>query len=151
MRVTPAGQDKRYVATLLYQYAAVDPSRRVERRLCEESMIVVRARSAREALRLSKQHARRRQYTVVTSDGDRLEFELIGVRDLLQLGIECQPEEVWCDTFELVRPMERRAKIIPPEGRLNAVWWESADGKRRARLGGPIRMKAVRRLGRRAQ
>jgi hypothetical protein len=126
---------RRYVATLLYQYAAINPKVRAKRRLCEESMILVEAASAREALRLAKRHARQRRFTVGTTSGVRLAFEFIGVRDLLHLGMGCQPGEVWYDIIQLLRPMERRRKLIPPEAHLQAIREEQASG-RPERIGG---------------
>src|SRR5262245_32916683 len=82
---------KQYAAKLLYQYEAVRPRLRGKRRLCEESTIVIQARSAREALRIAKRHARRRLFTFRTVDGVRVGFQFIGVRDLMHLGIECEP------------------------------------------------------------
>lgn len=88
-------------------------------------MILIKAKSAREALRLAKRHARRRHFSFRTTDGGRIAFEFVGILDLLHLGVECEPEEVWYDIIELVRPMERRGKLIPPEGELHAIRYEA--------------------------
>ncbi|MGH7847886.1 MAG: DUF4288 domain-containing protein [Candidatus Binatia bacterium] len=126
---------KRYAAKLLYQYEALNPRLRGERRLCEESTILIRARSAKEALRLAKRHARRRYFTFRTRDGVRVGFQFVGVRELMHLGVECQPEEVWYDIIRLVRPMERRAKLLPRERDLNAMWLEAPPTNKRLERG----------------
>jgi hypothetical protein len=123
---------EKYAAKLLYQYAAVSPHQRTSRRLCEESTIVLRATSAREALRLAKRHARRRYFTFRTVHGVRLALQFVGVRELIHLGPEHEPEEVWSEFRSLVRPMERRAKLLPRESDLNAIQWET-PGRRISR------------------
>jgi hypothetical protein len=138
-------RNKRYVARLLYQYADINPKLRAKRRLCEESMILVTATSAQEALRLAKRHARRRRFTIRTTDGGRLAFEFVGVRDLLHLGAECQPNEVWYDIIRLVRPLERRRQILPRETDLNAIRAEQAN-KRLERPGGHALRQNARRV-----
>jgi hypothetical protein len=40
--------------------------------------------------------------------------------------MECQPNEVWYDIREYVRPMERRKAILPLEANLNAIRNERA-------------------------
>ena len=44
--------------------------------------------------------------------------------DLLDIGIECGPDEVWYDITTRKRPMERRDELIPPDEKLNAIFWE---------------------------
>jgi hypothetical protein len=41
--------------------------------------------------------------------------------DLLCLGSECEADEVWYEIRERLLPMERRDKLIPKEGELNAI------------------------------
>ena len=86
-------------------------------------------------LRVAKRHASRRRFSFSTTDGGRIAFAFVGVLDLLHLGIECEPEEVWYNIVQLVRPMERRRKLIPAERQLNAIQWE-APAKRLERPGG---------------
>ena len=103
-------------------------------------MILIKAKSAREALRLARRHASRRRRSFRTTDGSRMAFEFVGVLDLLHLGVECEPEEVWYDIIQLVRPMERRRELIPPEAKLNAIQWEARANERLERPGGrPLR------------
>jgi hypothetical protein len=47
-------------------------------------------------------------------------FEFVGVLDLLELGLECEADEVWYDTRQMLTPMERRESLIPPERELSA-------------------------------
>ena len=56
--------------------------------------------------------------TVAKRAGVRI---FIGVLDLQELGLECGSDEVWYDIVELVRPMERRATLLPPASRLVAM------------------------------
>jgi hypothetical protein len=49
------------------------------------------------------------------------------VTDLLELGVECEPDEVWYDTMQKVKPMERRRELIPAPERLNAIAAERSN------------------------
>lgn len=47
--------------------------------------------------------------------------EFIGVEELLELGSgPDEQEEVWWEFVPMLRPMERRSKLIPPKHRLRA-------------------------------
>jgi hypothetical protein len=48
------------------------------------------------------------------------------VLDLLHLGVECEPNEVWYTIRQRVRPMERRSSLIPRSEKLNAIREEAA-------------------------
>lgn len=93
-------------------------------RRCEERLIVLSARSAQSALRKAKSHGRKAEFTATAEAGNAVYFEFVGIIDLLEIGIECLPDEVWYDISIRRLPMERKAKIIPPEEKLNAVFWE---------------------------
>ncbi|MEW6302248.1 MAG: DUF4288 domain-containing protein [Verrucomicrobiota bacterium] len=116
MRTTP----KRYAAKLLFQFRVESEGKR---RLCEERIILVPARSGKAALTKAKRHAKASEFSYKNSDARRVHFEFIGVMDLLHLGPECEPGEVWYDIVEYVQPMERRKKLLPPESKLNAIRW----------------------------
>ena len=73
-----SARGKKYAAKLLYQYEAVNPRLRGQRRLCEESTILIHARSAKEALRRAKRHARGRYFTFRTVNGLKVGFQFVG-------------------------------------------------------------------------
>jgi hypothetical protein len=52
---------------------------------------------------------------------NQVHFEFVGVMELLCLESVCDADEVWYEMRERLRPMERRAQIIPPESRLHAI------------------------------
>src|SRR5437867_3345805 len=56
---------------------------------------------------------------VVASRDSHLEF--VGVLDLLDLGPECGPDEVWYDIVQILRPVERRAQLVPRPSQLTAL------------------------------
>ncbi len=84
-------------------------------------MLLLEAPNARAALRSAKQRGRQAQYRYQNDAGGVVRFEFVGVLDLLRLGVECEPDEVWYRICEMVEPTERRASIIPPEAHLRAV------------------------------
>jgi hypothetical protein len=110
----------RYSAKLLFEFHIVVDGKPMVRRTCEERIIIVRALSADAALREAKRKGRASEFRFRNTHGDPGHFRLVGVMDLLELGVECEPEEVWYDITERVRPSERRASIIPREKDLNA-------------------------------
>ena len=108
---------KRFAVKLLFQFRVMINRNPGIRRLCEERIIVLEAKSQRTALARAKRRGRASHHQYENSDGNRVHFEFIGVLDLLELGQECEPGEVWYDLVRKVRPMERRALLLP--ARLN--------------------------------
>lgn len=81
-------------------------------------MVTYPSRNARYALSRAKKMAQATTYDFENANGDRVFFEFVGVVDLLHLGAECQPEEVWYDLMDRLRPMERQAKLIRSDSEL---------------------------------
>jgi hypothetical protein len=103
----------RFAAKLLFQYRVVVGGRSGKRRICEERIIVLRATSAKNALSQAKRKGSTCERTYVNSDGNPVYFEFVGVLDLLELGPECENDEVWYDIRTRVRPSERKSGLIP--------------------------------------
>ena len=116
----------RFSAKLLFQFRVVVDGDSGTRRLCEERMLVLRARGAKAALAEAKRRGKAGQHTYKNSDGNSVHFEFVGVLDLLELGISCEKDEVWYDIVQRVRPMERKDLVLPPEKELNAIYWLTA-------------------------
>jgi hypothetical protein len=87
-------------------------------------MIVIRVKSAAAALTEAKRRGKRQEFHSRNAHGNPWHFELVGIMDLLELGMECEKDEVWYEIVHRVRPMERKGKLLPPENRLNAIRWE---------------------------
>jgi len=111
----------RYSAKLLFQFRVDLGEESGKRRLCEERIIVLDARSAKSALEQAKRKGKKAQCSCKNPDGNPVHFEFVGVMDLLRLGVECDPDEVWYEVRERLLPMERRHVLIPPEDGLNAI------------------------------
>jgi hypothetical protein len=112
---------KRFAAKLLFQFRVVVDGDSGKRRTCEERIIVFDARSAERALLRAKRSGKKAEHHYLNNQGNGVFFEFIGVLDLLELGIECDTEEVWYDIVERLSPSERSAKIIPRESDLCAI------------------------------
>ena len=82
------------------------------------------ARGAESALRKAKRYGKSEEFDAKAEAGNPIYFEFIGVTDLLELGAECEPNEVWYDIVTLKLPSERRDRLIPKESDLNAIGWE---------------------------
>ena len=91
------------------------------RRTCEERIIALSATDGHAALREAKRRGRTAQYRYKNSDDNPVHFEFVGVLELLRLDPACESGEVWYDIIERVRPMERKASIIPLESWLSAI------------------------------
>jgi hypothetical protein len=119
----------RYTAKLLFQYRVLVSGKPNIMRTCEERMIVLRARTARNALAAAKLRGKRAEFQQTNPVGNKVFFEFVGVLDLLQLGPECEKDEVWYDIKVIRQPTERSKKVIPPERKLNAIYWAGGATK----------------------
>lgn len=98
-------------------------------RLCEERIILVTADEVGAALQKAKVYGREQEFEAKSEAGTPLHFEFVGVMDLLELGIEAKPEEVWYNISVRKLPYERREKWIPKESELTAIRSEKLGGK----------------------
>ena len=76
--------------------------------------------SARAALAAARRRGRAARLRYENDQGNSVDFQFVGVTDLLCLGPECTADEVWYDVREMVRPMERRESILPTDAALLA-------------------------------
>jgi len=105
----------RFAVKVLFQFRVTVGRRSNHRRVCEERIVVISARSAKGALAAARRQAAREEFSY--RDGVALvHFEFVGVLDLVELV--SGGHEVWFRLHERVTPMERRARILPPERRL---------------------------------
>jgi hypothetical protein len=111
----------RYAAKLLFQYRVMVDGLPGKRRTCEERIITIPSRDGRAALGEAKRQGRAAQHNYKNSDGNSVHFEFVGVMELLRLDTVCEPNEVWYDITERLRPMERRASVLPLERSLSAI------------------------------
>ena len=108
----------RFSAKLLFQFRVGTAS---VMRLCEERIILLTADSGRGALSLAKKRGKAAQHRYKNSENVTVHFEFVGVLDLLHLGGECEPDEVWYNLTQRKLPKERASQILPPEATLNAI------------------------------
>src|SRR5438552_9707478 len=110
---------RRFAAKLLFQFR---PSRRSERSdmaLCEERIVTFDAPSSRAALAKAKQIARRASHSFRVVGGGRVNFEPVGIMELMELGVETEPGEVWWDLYrpkalDAAALESRSARTKPP-------------------------------------
>lgn len=129
--MSPAAPLSRYAAMLLFQFRVVSNGKSNQRRTCEKRLIGFKAKDARTALRYAKLRGREAECSYRNTDGGTVHFEFVGLQDLLHLGSECDRDEVWYDIVELVQPMERRGRLIPPEAELQALAEDRTRSTRR--------------------
>ena len=110
----------RFAAKLLFQYR-VGKKSSSKFRTCEERIILLRERTPFRALAAAKKVGRMSEATYLNDDRVPVVIEFVGVLDLMELGIEAAGDEVWYEIKTMLRPMERKSKLIPPERELSAI------------------------------
>ncbi len=110
--------DDIYAAKLLFQFRVASRRGPNKRRLSEERIIQLTARSPKQALTFAERKGRAAQHHYRNAEKDVVHFEFIGVMDLLHLGPECEEGEVWYELTRRLNPMERKEKLIPPDSKL---------------------------------
>lgn len=95
----------RYSAKLLFQFRIDAPSVG-ESRLCEERIVTYSAASADVAYRTANEKGEASVYDYKNDEAKTVYFEFVGVLDLLELGLECDPEAVWYDIVEHELPVK---------------------------------------------
>jgi hypothetical protein len=114
-------RSRRFAATLLFQFRVVIRGDSGIRRVCEKRVINFVAQGGRQALSKARKAGRAAEYRYKNLSGYPVHFEFVGLLDLMELGMECGPNEVWYDIITMERPMERRTKLIPRVSKLSAI------------------------------
>lgn len=117
----------RYAAKLLFEFRVEIDDRVGERRTCEERIILLDAADARDALEKAKASGKEAEHVYENSDGNDVCFGFIGVMDLIELGMECESNEVWHESKIRLRPSERQSDLIPSECDLRAIAHEKRN------------------------
>ena len=129
-----------FAAKLLFQFRVHRDGTSNRRRLCEERIVHFKAPTAELAVKRAKSIGKEAQHRYKNDAGGMVNFEFVGILDLISLGIECEKGEVWHELRDRMEPKENARRIIPPVSNLNAVQWERrmtmrssepARGKRR--------------------
>ena len=104
----------RFAAKLLFRFRPPNGGKKSSRFLCEERIVTFIAPSATKALSRAKRLARQGAHSFQVVGGGRAHFEPVGVIELMELGVETGPGEVWWDIY--VRKVSgRRTKLVPAE------------------------------------
>src|SRR5689334_15756864 len=112
---------KRYSAKLLFQFRVMCNGSPGKRRLCEERIITFASSNAKSALREAKKRGHLAQHRYKNTNGNWVNFELVGVLELICLELTCEADEVWFEIKDRIEPMERRRRILPDESTLHAI------------------------------
>lgn len=109
----------RFAAKLLFQYRVGKPANS-KFRICEERIVVLRKNTPESALSEANRIGESSQTDFLNDEGETVAIEFVGVLDLMNLGLESEPNEVWYEIKTMLRPVERRKKLIPPKEKLSA-------------------------------
>lgn len=102
---------KRFAAKLLFQFR-VGRSEESKLRTCEERIVIVNAKTMTQGYRSAERIGKKAQTRYKNNQGDLVHFEYVGLLDLMELGIECEENEVWYEVKTLLQPMERKDKLV---------------------------------------
>jgi hypothetical protein len=131
----------RYAANLLFQYG-ID-GRHASRPLCEKRIVLIDARSPKEALRRAEGHGRAQQIAYRNADGEQFRIRYLGLVDLIELYGE---DKVYYSMFRASRPEkhlkrpEQLSVFRPGPKTIRSAWWAvpkwaaSRVGRERGRL-----------------
>jgi hypothetical protein len=110
----------RFAAKLLFQYRVRRRPSESKLRICEERIVVLAkptgAAAHAEALKIGKNS----EASYSNDEGNPVYIEFVGILDLIDLGPECGPGEVWYEIKTMLTPMERRRALIPKKTELSA-------------------------------
>ena len=110
-----------YSAKLLFQFRVVSGRKSNLWRLCEERIVTFKARSSERAWQIANRMGQADAFAFQNDSGGTVHFEYVGIMELLHLGLERSgPAEVWYDIVERFKPSERKSKLIPRKGQLQA-------------------------------
>ena len=130
-RSTKARVHGLFSAKLLFEFCVYEDGTPAARRLCEERIVLLEAPTARDAAAVAQRQGKAGETRYRNIRGQRVHLRFVGILELLEIGTGCEPNEVWWELTTRVRPMERRAQIIPKRCELSAA----ADERRRTGRG----------------
>lgn len=115
----------RYAANLLFEYG-ID-GRRSPRPLCEKRIIMIDARTPKEALRRAESRGRAAQIGYRNAEGERTHIRFLGLVDLID--VYGDDDEVYHSMFRTPRPekhLKRNDELSvfrPGPKTLRSAWW----------------------------
>lgn len=109
----------RFAAKLLFQYR-VGREGESKFRICEERIVILSKRTPESAYAEAIGIGKASCESFVNEEGKSVAIEFVGIVDMMDLGLESESNEVWYEIKTMLRPMERRSKLIPPKERLSA-------------------------------
>jgi hypothetical protein len=109
---SPTEAQRRFAAMLLFQWRVEVDGGSGSRRTCERRLINLFAPSPKVAIAFAIRAGEKAQFRGRTTRGYPLRFEFIGLSEIMELGEECGPDEVWYDIVAMVRAMERRRTLV---------------------------------------
>jgi len=122
----------RFAAKLLFRFRPPNGGKKPSRFFCEERIVTFTAPSATRALAKAKRLARKGAHSFQALGGGRVHFEPVGVMELMELGVETGPDEVWWDIY--VRKLSgRRSKLVPAERSLRIFTDGGSQPQRKSR------------------
>ena len=117
----------RFAAQLLFKFEVIgSPAKR--KCICEERIVVIKARTARAAYREAMSKGQRSQHSYKNDSNQTVSLQFVGVLELLKLDPILSEDEVWFEIKELDMALLYAGRMIPTVDTLSAIV-ESINGK----------------------
>jgi hypothetical protein len=111
---------RRYAAKMLWQFRVSKGVQSKRKRLCEERIVMFKARGREDAYRKAVRYGKQDQtwWWLDEAKDVKCTVEFIGVLELDELWSYIEKEEfheTWYELKDLWMPMERKEKLVPPK------------------------------------
>jgi len=107
----------KFAAFLLFQFKTTTNDIINKKRICEERIYNINTTSSEDAYLKANQIGKEEEFSY--NDEEKLiNFEFIGIVDLIELSDIDDENLVWSRFQEKVNPMERKSKLIPKKEKL---------------------------------
>ena len=112
-----SGGIMKFAAFLLFQFKTTTNDIINKKRICEERIYNINTTSSEDAYLKANQIGKEEEFSY--NDEEKLiNFEFIGIVDLIELSDIDDENLVWSRFQEKVNPMERKSKLIPKKENL---------------------------------
>ncbi len=103
---------RKFAIYLLFQFKTIENNTINKRRVCEERIYHIESETPDIAYEKAKELGLQEEFSYI-EDKVKINFDFIGIIDLVELSILEDDNLVWSRFVEKVNPMERKEKIIP--------------------------------------
>jgi len=117
---------RKFAVFLLFQFKTEKNNIINKKRICEERIYNIECETSNIAYKEAKKIGKKEEFSYI-EDKQKVNFEFIGIIDLVELSTLDDNNIVWSRFVEKLTPMERKDKIIPTKDNLTV--FKKSKGK----------------------